>query len=228
MKYLFLLLGFFFSAFTVNAQRVVLLEDFSNIGCVPCVLAKPAFDTLVARNKDKVVVIQYRARWPGKDGFNAMNPGDNQARIIYYQVTSLPWVEANGQMFFSSSLKQEVIDTMYNTPEMIKLSSSYQFSKAKDSLNVTVELTPKKALSEGSSLFVAVTAGEYSDVLRQFLTPANGTPLNAGKGKQSFHFNAATINNQYFHHDKLKIVCFVQDMKTKKILSAAESRLINP
>ncbi len=227
MKYIFLLIGFFFSALSVSAQRVVLLEDFSNIGCVPCILAKPAFDTLVARNKDKVVVIQYRARWPGKDGFNAMNPGDNQARIIYYQVTSLPWVEANGQMFFSSSLSQQVIDTMYNTPELIKLSSSYQFNEAKDSLSVTVELVPKKTLPEGYSLFVAVTAGEYSDVLRQFLTPSDGTPLNTGKSKQVFHFNTATINNQYFHHDKLKIACFVQDMKTKRILSAGESRMVN-
>jgi len=84
-------------------------------------------------------------------------------------------------------------------------------------VDVTVELTSKKTLPEGSALFIAVTAGEYSDVLRQFITPANGTPLNTStKNKQSFNFKAATINNQYFHAEKMKVVCFVQDMKTKK------------
>lgn len=223
MKYRFTLVLLLFSVIYVKAQRIVLLEDFSNARCMPCLFAKPAFDTLVAHNKGKVVVINYRAAWPGKDGFNTMNPEDNQTRILFYQVTALPWVEANGQMFFMNTLTQEAIDTLSQPAETVRLTSSYQLNKTKDSVLVTVEVAPKKALPEGSALFIAVTAGEYSDVLRQFITPANGTPLNTStKSKQSFNFKVATINNQYFHVEKMKVVCFVQDMKTKRVLAATE------
>ena len=50
----------------LNAQneRLLLLESFTNTGCVPCAQYNPTMDALIANNLDKVVAIKYHVNWP--------------------------------------------------------------------------------------------------------------------------------------------------------------------
>lgn len=73
-----------------QSQRMVLLEEFTQASCGPCVLPNQTMHTLLEANPDKITSIFYHTSWPGTDPMNAHNPTDVSAKVSYYGFNSVP------------------------------------------------------------------------------------------------------------------------------------------
>lgn len=61
---------------TAQADRLVLLEEFTNASCPPCASQNPAYNALVDQNRNKVVSIKWQTAFPGFDPMNQHNADD--------------------------------------------------------------------------------------------------------------------------------------------------------
>ncbi len=101
-------------AATGFAQKLVLLEQFTNASCPPCAAQNPALNALLNQNESKIVAIKYQVSWPGADPMNAANPSEAAARVSYYGVTGVPTCRMDGAMQGNgspSAVTQSAIDT---------------------------------------------------------------------------------------------------------------------
>jgi len=78
-----------------QAQRMVLIEHFTNASCAPCAAQNPAFHALLSGNTENVVALKYQAPFPGYDPMNQANPGQVNTRGDYYELTGVPtaWID---------------------------------------------------------------------------------------------------------------------------------------
>jgi len=80
-----------------QAQRMVMIEQFTNASCPPCEAQNPAFNTLLHANADRVVALKYQTAFPGFDPMNQQNPGEVATRLAYYPgVTGVPTAAIDG------------------------------------------------------------------------------------------------------------------------------------
>jgi len=88
-------------AFTLTeaSQRVVLIEDFSNVSCNPCVTSNLILDALAngTYSRSKVAVVKYATNFPSpSDPFYTGSRTDCDARMSFYQILASPpqsWTE---------------------------------------------------------------------------------------------------------------------------------------
>ena len=78
-----------------QAERIALIEHFTNASCVPCAAQNPDFNALIRANPDKVISVKYQASFPGFDPMNAQNPSEVMTRGDYYGLEGVPtaWVD---------------------------------------------------------------------------------------------------------------------------------------
>lgn len=78
-----------------QAQRTVLIEEFTNASCGPCASQNPAFNTLLNANTDRVIALKYQAPFPGFDPMNQDNPTQVNTRGDYYGLNGVPtaWID---------------------------------------------------------------------------------------------------------------------------------------
>ncbi|MEZ4985520.1 MAG: T9SS type A sorting domain-containing protein [Saprospiraceae bacterium] len=81
-----------------QAQRKVLIEEWSNASCAPCASQNPAFNALLDANTDKVVPIKYQWYFPGYDPFQEQNPDEVNNRGEYYGLNGVPTAWIDGQL----------------------------------------------------------------------------------------------------------------------------------
>ncbi|MEL7424333.1 MAG: T9SS type A sorting domain-containing protein [Bacteroidota bacterium] len=78
-----------------QAQRIALVEHFTNASCGPCAVQNPDFNALLRANPDKVISIKYQAAFPGFDPMNQQNPSEVQTRANFYGLSGVPtaWLD---------------------------------------------------------------------------------------------------------------------------------------
>mgnify|MGYP002335665319 CR=1 FL=1 len=78
-----------------QAQRTVVIEQWTNASCAPCAAQNPDFNTLLNANTDNVIAIKYQWYFPGFDPFQEQNAAEINGRGEYYGVTGVPtaWID---------------------------------------------------------------------------------------------------------------------------------------
>ena len=82
-----------------GADRVVLLEDFTNCGCGPCWSFEPTLNSFVAAHlaAGDLSVIRVHVNWPDpNDPIYLANPTEQNARKSFYGVSSVPTIKMDG------------------------------------------------------------------------------------------------------------------------------------
>jgi len=82
-----------------NTPRVVLLEDFANVSCDPCVLSNRIIESLsnFTYGRSKLVVVKFPTNFPSSsDPFYLANPTDCSARRTYYNILFAPTTIIDG------------------------------------------------------------------------------------------------------------------------------------
>ncbi len=81
-----------------GAQRVVLVESFTNTSCGPCASANPVTHQFIDDYPNQMVLnLQYHMNWPSPtDPFYLVDTADNNGRRTYYGISSVPDMVTDG------------------------------------------------------------------------------------------------------------------------------------
>jgi hypothetical protein len=224
-----------------TAQRMVLLEEFTQASCYPCALQNPAFDALISANPDKVVAIKYHTSWPGVDPMYDFNPTPVDSRVSYYGVTGVPTARYgsayNGP---PSGIDQNDIDNWYNSMQQL-FDISVIDSKDGNEVTFTVHVASHTALSAGINKVHCVLVEdpisyitapgsnnetEFMQVMRAMLPNSAGTNIGTVTvGELNTVTFTYTIDEANIIAENLYLVVFVQTHGTKEIHGAFRAPL---
>lgn len=238
MKKILLVLSVCFlttESFSQTTQRLILVEEYTNASCGPCALSNPAFDALMTANATKVVAVRYHTSFPGYDPFYSQNPVQNQARTIYYQVTSVPTARMDGAGVFLQDVNQTSIDAEYNIAPQYAINLNFHLSADNDSVYAsatfkavqTVTGTLKAHIMMVEKVITFSTPpgsnGETSFpmVMKKMLPSETGTTLPATMYPgDSVVINVGWLISNVFNLNQLALVAYVQDNIDKNVKQA--------
>jgi len=235
------------ASFTLTAYRnVVLLEDFSNTSCVPCVESDAAvIETLEQFGADDcgVIGIQYHVSWPSPfDPFYLAARSENNARTSYYGVdgVGVPYVVVGGTELLPPSQGaedaaqiQNAVERQLNVVPPIELTVRNVVNGSAGSAEVDVTVLSDVPTAH-YHIRIAVVESEihyeadnglnhFDNVLRDMLPGADGTTLeNLVVGSTQTITENYTIDSDWKAGD-LSVIAYVQNEETKEILQAATS-----
>lgn len=218
------------------ARRIVLVEEFTNLGCAPCAAAAPTVDSLLIDRLGEVAAIKYHVNWPfPADPFYVADAEDIQARMTSYGVGSVPAVMIDGTQASTNAHSMDYfINAGLQKERRIDFGIVSTLS-ADNELSVSLHLDAREAVSsQDLRLYLCVTEeyvkmdrlnpnGETECIYscRKMLPDGNGEAL--GKAieagwSQDYHYtwNIDNFNNVA----NLGLVAFVQDAVTHEVIDA--------
>lgn len=233
-----------FLGLNVSAQshRVMLVESFTNAGCMPCAQQNPAFDSLIGTNIDRLAVIKYHTRWPlATDPMYLSNAASIDARTDFYNVATVPTAILDGNRFFSapSGINQNIINQLLNIPPRFEMRIGSEIQPADNTITIRVEGEALSSVGGDLQLFVALverethfdtppgTNGEtcFHHVLKEFLTDATGLNLgDVGIGSHfDYTFDSQSTDNQGI--ENLSAIAWIQNYNTHEVYQACKHNL---
>ncbi len=223
-------------AFSQGAKKYVLLEHFTNSECSICASRNPAFYNTIQGYEEDIHHITYHPSVPYPSCvFHQANPADNNARANYYNVLGTPRMYMLGSSASSgvTLLPEDDLIAQLGQTSPIEILVDLSEQGADRTADVTVNTLGDQPIGD-FRLFVAAvektinqTTGngedEHFDVLRDFLTSADGdlfSPASTGESVSlSFDF---TIPAEW-NADQIYVLAFVQEINTKEVLNSRAS-----
>lgn len=223
----------------LQQNRVVLIEEFSNVSCIPCSVTNKIMENLAGEYSGNLTIIKYSSNFPSpNDPFYLANKANCDAMMSYYRIISTPTVIVDGTSKPTASDSNKIKEAIQQ--ELAKIS---QFDiSIKDSLagndyfvfvNVTNtdqtgisfdNLVLKTALLEKEVEFTTPPgqSGElkFYNVCRAMMPSGSGLDIPEIKGQNkvyTFHFSL----NSSWNRNMLKCVAFIQDKNSKVVYQAA-------
>lgn len=233
-----------FLGLNVSAQshRVMLVESFTNAGCMPCAQQNPAFDSLLEANIDCLAVIKYHTRWPlATDPMYLSNAASIDARTDFYNVATVPTAILDGNRYYSapSGINQNIINQLLNIPPRFEMRIGSEIQPADNTITIRVEGEALSSVGGDLQLFVALverethfdtppgTNGEtcFHHVLKGFLTDASGLDLVGME--VGGHFDYAFVSQSTANQDteNLSAIAWFQSRNTHEVYQACKHDL---
>ena len=231
-----------FAAFSSAQKRLVLIEEFTNVGCGPCASWSPELDSLIRYRLGDCIAIKYHSGYPEKnDPYYLYDREAHQARVDFYNVTGVPATFVDGQELgvrTFSFLSQAV---SYSQQQAPAFTIGVQKELSGQQLTVQASATALTDIGDASQLRLFVAAIEehikkgvpYSNgerelyyTMRKMLTPAEGYALTDGPlatGAAAAEWQGQWEADFFDDLGELGVVAFVQDMTTRQVLAAAYS-----
>src|SRR5690554_658111 len=131
MKKIALFVSIAFVSMQLNAQKLIIYENFSGENCVPCAQTNPGLWVKMAANPDKVLMVKYQTPIPSAGPIYNLYKADSDIRRAYYSVNSAPNARANGQIIGGQThpfyLTQTTLDTMSAQTADFNITASHSF-----------------------------------------------------------------------------------------------------
>lgn len=243
MKKHFILFCFVSICSIIPAQRVVLIEQFTNSGCPPCAASTPPVFNYVNNNLADVVAIGYHTSYPYSDSMYFENPVESNARVAYYGSFGVPQSFVDGNYYSNSS--SNFIPVMANTINTRKaIANKYNISNANttitgNNLNTQIIFESLSASNVNDTLRAHIVVIEknvlkssyaaspgansetnYEYVMRKMLPNQVGSFLinRSLNGKDTIAFNWAM--QKIKNNTEVRVVAFVQNKNTKEVYMA--------
>ena len=222
----------------ITPSNVVLLEDFANVSCNPCVISNKIIESLTndTYGRSKLVAVKFPTNFPApNDPFYLAAQEICDARIGYYNVFFAPTIIIDGvfnpvatdssdikaaidqrlqkELRFQMDISDNVVGTDYYTTVAIKLidGAGLDFS------NLVLHTVITETNIEFSSPPGSNGETKFFDVTRVMFPDNDGQGLSSleQNGEESFQYQV-TLNSGWTV-DNLNVVSFVQDKATKEI-----------
>ena len=225
-------------------SNVVLIEDFANVSCVPCVTSNKIIESLtnVTYGHSKLVAIKYPTNFPSpNDPFYLANTVDCNSRISYYNVFFAPTTVIDGiikpistdsisvmaavderltkELRFRMDVTSSVVGTEYFISVTVKVINGAGIDFSNSVLQTVVTETDIEfATPPGSN-------GEtkFYDVMRVMLPSNSGQSLNGMSQTEEVIFQSQTSINPNWVVDNLHVIAFIQNISTKEIYQASST-----
>jgi PKD repeat protein len=244
-------LGFIFQ---LNAyDKKSLVERFTNCSCGPCAQTNNAWynaTTQALVSSGEMTHVIYNGDWPSPgecDPMHLLNQANNNARIGYYGVNAVPWIEINGSnVAVSQTAFTNAINTgnaefspfeITLTPERfsndvidvtLKIKRDLTDVTTFGNVKLRVALTEKTVVITGNPCCTNGESHFYSEC-RALLPDAQGTSLQVPAPGDSIVINLQYIPPQYFieevNFDSIRVVAYIQDDDTKEVYQSTMTDL---
>lgn len=217
-------------------NKKVVIEFFTNSGCVPCVNAHNYFNQIKAAggvtiNDTSVVLVVFHSKYPFiYDSLYLENQTQNDARSAYYAVLFTPQSYLNGVTMgqFSATEWTARINAEFKTTRFLDISLSRNFNSSTDSGTITANVKLLTSLSTTDNVIhIVLTESSISYdggngikihdyVVRNMVTGSNGEPISLSQGQTT------TVNKNFglkskWNEDNCYLSVYVQSTSTKKV-----------
>ena len=225
------------------ASKVVIIEDFANVSCNPCVTSNKIIENLteVTYGRSKLVAVKFPTNFPApNDLFYLAAKEICDARIGYYNVFFAPTTVIDGTLkpisTDSNSVKDAVDTRLTVTPRFnIKATATLEGDyivnvniKFIDTSSINMsDLVINTALTETDIEFEQAPGSngetKFYDVTRLMLPSKEGTPIHqlVDQGELTFSFEDALLSS--WNLQKLNFVVYIQDKNTKEIFQTGST-----
>ena len=224
----------------LDANKVVLIEDFANVSCIPCVASNKVIEAVShSYGPTKLTVIKFPTNFPSPyDPFYLANEEICDERMNYYNIIAAPTTILDGTTRLYSLTDTTTLKSAIDA----KLSSSPRFG-----INVTKNFEGDYIINASIStidtnginlndliLYCVVTEtdiefeqapgsnGEtkFFDVIRLMLPSTAGTSVRQliDQGELSFQFNDALLSS--WNLENINAVVFIQDKNSKEVFQS--------
>lgn len=239
-SHLFLIVILLFVTNSVEAQRKVLIEQFTNSGCPSCAGNTPVVAAYVNDHPDDVLMLAFHAPFPYNDSMYFENAFQSDQRIDYYGVFGVPTSRVDGN-YFSGNLVPVLATTITNRAAIApRYSISFNNSTISDkTVNVTISFTSIDAANSGEPLRAMVVVAEknvlkssyaaspgnnsetqYPWVVRRMLPDDTGTDLQNTELNGSDNITLTWTADNLKDLNQMRVIAFVQNMETKEVYQA--------
>lgn len=231
------------TAFVTAASKVVIVEDFANVSCNPCVISNKILENLTETTygRSKLVAVKFPTNFPApNDLFYLAAKEICDARISYYNVFFAPTTVIDGILkpisTDSNSVKAAVDSRLSVTPRFnINVAAVLEgdFSvnvnvKFIDTTSINMsELVVHTVLTETDIEFEQAPGSngetKFYDVTRLMLPSKEGTPIRQliDQGELTFTFEDALLSS--WNLEKLNFVVYIQNKTTKEIFQTGST-----
>lgn len=223
---------------SVNVQaqkRTVLIEDFTNMGCLPCAGIAPILDNFVDKHLGDVIAVKYHGNYPAKnDWFYLENQDDIEKRKAFYDISAYPTTIYDGQ---EQNARYESLMAYY-LDECLKVEPSFNISIDASInnkiLDYKVTASPLEDMTGRDIRLFLVVIEEYMKndpvwangetearyTARKIIPGGDGYSLgdNIVVGQDYTLEGECSVDNMY-DVTEAGYVAFVQDMDSKQVLA---------
>ena len=225
-------------------NKKVLVEFYTNAGCVPCIAAHSYLDQIkenvgATKNDTSVIILSYHTKYPYiLDSLYRANITQNQARADYYGVNTTPQGRLDGSNMdqFSSSTWGAQINAEFNTMRYMNIVLSSTYDDVLDSGTVTANITLLNALpTTNTVIHMVITEDDVEyvtapngvtnpdDVMRYMITGQNGEAISVGNNTVTKSFGSSPK----WIPENLHIIVFIQDADTKQVYGVERVKVVN-
>jgi len=231
------------TAKVTSASKVVIIEDFANVSCNPCVISNKIIEGLteITYGRSKLVAVKFPTNFPApNDLFYLAAKEICDARISYYNVFFAPTTVIDGILkpisTDSNSVKTAVdsrlaIIPRFNVNVTAILEGDYDVNvdiKFIDTSSINMsDLVIHAVLTETDIEFEQAPGSngesKFYDVTRLMLPSKDGTPIRQliDQGDLTFAFEDALLSS--WNLEKLNFVVYIQNKTTKEIFQAGST-----
>ena len=236
-----LLACFFIAASAIaHAQRMVLVEYFTQASCTGCTTQDARIAGFIAANPDKAVAINYHTSFPGTDPMNTDNPADVADRATYYGISTLPNSALEGKKIAPVLWNADSLTARAARATPFRLRAVHRVKSAGGLDTLIVSVTVKKTAFFPSSPLVLHTTvvernmhfpnapgtnGEqdFDWVMKKMLPTSAGQSLPLLSTGDSVRYTFKWRMQNVFDLSKVAAVVFIQNTSTKQVYQATQS-----
>jgi hypothetical protein len=228
----------------ITPSNVVLIEDFANVSCVPCVTSNKIIESLTTTTYgfSKLVAIKYPTNFPSpNDPFYLANTTDFNSRISYYNIFFAPTTIVDGleRPISTDSLSvMAAIDMRLTKPLQFRMDVSADIVGSEYYATVTIQVLNGAGIDFSNTVLQTVltqTDIEFStppgsngetkfyDVMRVMLPSNAGQSLNGISQTEEVVFQTQTTLNSSWVVDNLHTVAFIQNVTSKEVYQSSSN-----
>jgi len=228
----------------LTAAKIVLIEDFANVSCNPCVISNKILEQLTNNTfgRKKLVAVKFPTNFPSPiDLFYLANPQECNARMQYYNILLAPTNIIDGTLkpipSDSNDVKTKVLTQLEKIPQFVIL---VQHNVSGSNYNINIKLEVKDIAGLDFSKLVLHTVvtetniefatppgsnGEtkFYDVMRKMLPGNQGESLSSINQTGTFTFERQLTLNSSWNSSNINTVVYVQNIDTKEIYQAGST-----
>jgi hypothetical protein len=161
-----------FMAVSAIQPKKVLLEEFGNASCNPCMIATPNIDSVAANNQKNCNPVRYHVDFPKRDFMDdeTWSSFVDSRTFGYYGISGVPAAELDGQSIYpeagyltSASIQQEMA---VGSPFSISINAT-AYDISTNTFSISADITAYGNFPAGLSARVALTVDTISYKLDQ-------------------------------------------------------------
>jgi len=227
-----------------SATKLVLIEDFANVSCIPCVQSNKIIESLtrVTYGPSKLAAVKFPTDFPSpSDPFYLAKADYCEARMSYYNIFFAPTTIIDGTLRPSSTdsiAVKTAIDQRLLTEARFDIEVIDSASAENYFVTINLILVNTTGLNLGETVMHSVITetdiefeqppgsnGEtkFYDVMRDMLPTNSGEVLSniIQRGELNFEFENAIGSDWSISH--LNTVVYIQDVNTKEVYQTSST-----